>query len=509
MHFHLATILILVPLLTAAPTPKIEQREPADVTDTVTGALGQLTGGLGNIPTGSGKRADIAQTLTTTLGGLTGGLTKIPNIPKMPAGSEKRADIAETLTTTLGGLTGGLTKIPGGKRQVPDIAKTLTEAVNQITGGDLTKLPTGGKRGEPAGITDTLTNGLSGLGGGLPSLFGRKRQAPDVAGTLKSVVDLALGQGNEKNPKQLLGKRESVDVGKVLEEVFTVAKPVTNFPNGKRDTIDVTKALGEIVDPVNEALKKDYTKDFKFPNGVKKKPLSERDSIDVTKALGEIVDPVNEALKKDYTKDFKFPAGTKKPIAIGERDGKHNDGIDVTKTLGEIVSPFSDALGKDYSKGYTLPDGTKIPPSKRGGIDGSGAVAAVLGQVTNAIEHSKDFQPTTESHGRRADILGGFLGTLTGGGAGAGGLLTPPGSGHKRDQATDAANAVPLGGALLQLAKVLGGGALKDGKVPADFKLPDGIPPKTAGEKRIDVASAAKGVVYEIIDGVTRPTKNL
>ncbi|OBT88483.1 hypothetical protein VE02_03487 [Pseudogymnoascus sp. 03VT05] len=502
MHFHLATILILVPLLTAAPTPKIEQREPADVTDTVTGALSQLTGGLGNIPTGSGKRADIAETLTTTLGGLTGGLTKIPNIPggsgkradiaetltttlggftdgltkipkipQMPAGSEKRADITETLTTTLGGLTGGLTKIPGGKRQVPDIAKTVTEAVNQITGGDLTKLPTGGKRGEPAGITDTLTNGLSGLGGGLPSLFGSKRQAPDVTGTLKSVVDLALGQGNEKNPKQLLGKRESVDVGTVLKEAFALAKPVTNFPNGKRDTIDVTKALGEIVDPVNEAL------------------------------------------KKDYTKDFKFPAGTKKPTAIGERDGKHNDGIDVTKTLGEIVSPFSDALGKDYSKGYTLPDGTKIPPSKRGGIDGSGAVAAVLGQVTNAIEHSKDFKPDglktpSQSHERRADVLGGLLSTLTGGG-GASGLLTTPGSGHKRDEATDAANAVPLGGALPQLAQVFGGGALKDGKVPADFKLPDGIPPKTAGEKRIDVASAAKSVVYEVIDGVTRPTKNL
>ncbi|OBT48351.1 hypothetical protein VE00_01127 [Pseudogymnoascus sp. WSF 3629] len=466
MHFHLATVLILIPLLTAAPTPK-----PVDVTDTVKGALGQLTGGLGNIPTGSGKRADIIKTLTGALGGL-----------------------------------GGLGNLPGGKRQAPDVAKTLTDALNQITGGSLTNLPTGGKRAEPADITKTLTDALGGLGG-LGNLPGGKRQAPDIAGTLKSVADLALGQGNVENPKQLLGKREAVDVGTALKEALTLAKPVTNFPNGKRDSIDVTKALGEIVDPVNAALAKDYSKDFKFPAGAKK-PNGKRDSIDVTKALGEIVDPVNAALAKDYSKDFKFPAGTKKP------NGKRNDGIDVTKTVGSILSPFNDALSKDHSKGYTLPDGTKIPASKRGGIDGSGAVAAVLGQITGAIENSKDFHPenTSQSHERRADILGGLVSTPTGALGGVGKL---PGS-SKRQDAADAANSVPLAGALLMLAETLGGGALKDGKVPSDykpkdFKLTDGseIPPQTKQGKRVDVASAAKGVVYEVIDGVTKPTKNL
>ncbi|OBT58471.1 hypothetical protein VE04_01512 [Pseudogymnoascus sp. 24MN13] len=317
MHFHLATVLILIPLLTAAPTPKIVEREPVDVTDAVTGALGQLTGGL--------------------------------------------------------------TKLPGGKRQ-----------------------------------------------------------APDVAGTLKSAVDVVLGQGNEVNPKQLLGKR---------------------------------------------------------------------DSIDVTKALGEIFDPVNEALKKDYSKDF-TPGGPKKPV------GKRNDGIDVTKTVGELLSPFNDALknSKDYAENYKTQDNTKTPSEQRGGGDGPRTVAAVLDQVTNAIENSKDFKPSgletpSQALQRRADVLGGLLGMLTGG---LGGGLKPPGS-SKRDETTDAINSVPLAGPLMQLAQVLGGGALKDGKVPADFKFPDGtqVPPMAGAEKRLDVASAAKGVVYEVIDGVTKPTKNL
>ncbi|KFZ14528.1 hypothetical protein V501_03227 [Pseudogymnoascus sp. VKM F-4519 (FW-2642)] len=407
MHFHLATVLILIPLLTAAPTPKLDQREPVDVTKEVTGALGQLTGGLGKIPT-------------------------------IPTSNGKRADIAETLTTTLGGLTGGLTKLPGGKRQVPDVAKTLTDALNQITGGDITKLPTGGKREAPADITNTVTSTVESLTGGLTKLPGGKRQAPDVAGTLKSAVDVVLGQGNEVNPKQLLGKR---------------------------------------------------------------------DSIDVTKALGEIFDPVNEALKKDYSKDF-TPGGPKKPV------GKRNDGIDVTKTVGELLSPFNEALknSKDYAENYKTQDNTKTPSEKRGGIDGTGTVAAVLDQVTNAIENSKDFKPSgletpSQALQRRADVLGGLLGMLTGG---LGGGLKPPGS-SKRDETTDAVNSVPFAGALMQLAQLLGGGALKDGKVPADFKFPDGtqVPPMAGAEKRLDVASAAKGVVYEVIDGVTKPTKNL
>ncbi|ELR08764.1 hypothetical protein VC83_00331 [Pseudogymnoascus destructans] len=463
MHFHLATVLILIPLLTAAPTPNIEQRQPADVTDTLKGALGQLTGGLGKLPTGNGKRADITKTVTNTLGQLTGALGG--GLTKLPGGKRQVPDIAGKLTEALKQITGGdITKLPtGGKREAPaDITETLTSTLGGLT-GSLTKLPGGGKREAPADITETLTSTLGGLTGGLAKLPGGKRQAPDVSRTLMSVVDLALGQGNEVNPKGLLNSRESVDVGTALLEALKLAKPITNFPNGKRDSIDIAKAVSEILDPVNGAFSKDYSKDFKFPDGAKKP------------------------------------------------NGKRNDGIDVTKTVGQILSPFSDALGKDYSKDYKIHDDKKTPSGKRGGIDGTGAVAAVLGQITGAIENSKGYKPDgletpSQSH-KRQGLLAGLLGKLTGGLGG----LKPPGSGRKRQDAADATNAVPLAGALLQLAEALGGGALKDGKVPEGYKLPDGFetPSQTKQEKRIDVASAAKGVIYEVIDGVTKPTKNL
>ena len=70
MHFHLATVFMLVPLLVAAPTPNIEQR--ADIMDTVKSTLEQVTaplsGGLGNLPTGNAKRqVDVTEALAAAL----------------------------------------------------------------------------------------------------------------------------------------------------------------------------------------------------------------------------------------------------------------------------------------------------------------------------------------------------------------------------------------------------------------------------------------------------------
>jgi hypothetical protein len=42
MYFHLATLFMLLPLLLAAPTPDMEQREPQSLTDVLGGLLNGL-----------------------------------------------------------------------------------------------------------------------------------------------------------------------------------------------------------------------------------------------------------------------------------------------------------------------------------------------------------------------------------------------------------------------------------------------------------------------------------
>ncbi|KFY18528.1 hypothetical protein V491_04763, partial [Pseudogymnoascus sp. VKM F-3775] len=130
MHFHLATVLLLVPLLAAAPTPNDEKR--ADITATVKGALEQVTGslgGLGSLPGATGKRdgpTDITKTITDAVNQITGG-----DLTKLPAGEKREvaAGITDTLENTLGQLTGGHTKLPGDKRQAESVVTTLAEAL--------------------------------------------------------------------------------------------------------------------------------------------------------------------------------------------------------------------------------------------------------------------------------------------------------------------------------------------------------------------------------------------
>ncbi|KFY32436.1 hypothetical protein V493_00169, partial [Pseudogymnoascus sp. VKM F-4281 (FW-2241)] len=141
MHFHLAAVFMLIPLLAAAPTPIIGQG--VDITDTVKGAAKQLanplTGGLSNLPTGNGKR-------------------------------QAPAEIIGKVTEAVGSLAGG---VAGVKREPADIVKAVTGALY-----DLSNLPTGnGKRQAPAEIIGKVTEAVGSLAGGVA---GVKREPADI-----------------------------------------------------------------------------------------------------------------------------------------------------------------------------------------------------------------------------------------------------------------------------------------------------------------------------------------
>ncbi|KFY87256.1 hypothetical protein V500_07059 [Pseudogymnoascus sp. VKM F-4518 (FW-2643)] len=199
MHFHLATVFMLVPLLAAAPTPNIEQR--ADVMDTVKSALepvtGPLTGGLGNLPTGNAKRqaVDVADALAAAL--------KLAG-SKLQSGKRDGIDVIKTVNEILTPVSDF--KYPDGSAQKSndkrndgiDVIKTANEIltpVSEFKYPDGSAQKSNDKRDDGIDVTKTvdelLKEYLEGIE--LPPTPAEKRDviATVAKGVLDEVIDAA------------------------------------------------------------------------------------------------------------------------------------------------------------------------------------------------------------------------------------------------------------------------------------------------------------------------------
>lgn len=110
MHFHVATILMLVSLLLAAPTANFKQRKAVNLTEVLGDAFEEVTDALGKdyIESLPSKRdpVDITETVGSALKEITGAIGK--DYTKHPSGKRAPVDITETLGDAVKGITGAI-----------------------------------------------------------------------------------------------------------------------------------------------------------------------------------------------------------------------------------------------------------------------------------------------------------------------------------------------------------------------------------------------------------------
>ncbi|KFY03942.1 hypothetical protein O988_01101, partial [Pseudogymnoascus sp. VKM F-3808] len=154
MHFHLAAVLVLVPLIVAAPTHNIERRaSPVDIADSLKDA-----GAAADIPIADltalapTKRQD-AGALFKPLEGLLGPLTGGKGLAGA-GGASKRSDVKEVAPV----FTNKVTDTLG-----------LTNAVGMVTkAGELVgagEVASSGKRDGTGELLDPVTKALAGITG--------------------------------------------------------------------------------------------------------------------------------------------------------------------------------------------------------------------------------------------------------------------------------------------------------------------------------------------------------
>ncbi|KFY36244.1 hypothetical protein V494_05172 [Pseudogymnoascus sp. VKM F-4513 (FW-928)] len=309
MHFQLAAVFVLVPLIVAAPTRHISRQDsPLDLIDST---LEQATGNLdGTLPIDTVKRDEpsaIIGKLTEPIEPITKSLGDGLKLPVRDVNGGGPADLVQTVADTLKPVTGDIAAVPVGKRQSPaDLVEKIP--LKKVVGG-----VTGGLAG---GLTD-----------GLLKRDGADDLVEKVAEVLKPVTgDIAKPvTGKRQGPADILGALSAPlkQVTGVLSGGLTGAAAKRQSPTDLVDKLPVKQVLSGVTGHITDGLLK-------------------RDGAD------DLVEKVTEVLKP-ITGDIAKPA-------TGKRQGPADILATVTAPVKMITDVISGGLSKSATAKRDLPD---------------------------------------------------------------------------------------------------------------------------------------------------------
>ncbi|KAL5351742.1 hypothetical protein ACLOAV_003602 [Pseudogymnoascus australis] len=352
MHFHLATVLLLVPLLTAAPTPNLEQRVPCGAPTTNlerrvpcgdTTKKEPLGGHLPELPIGNARRQTSSGLPDTIIGALVEIAKSRPDEKR-----EEPKGLTDTLASTVAGLTeplgGDVPVLPAGnaRRQSSGLPDTIVDALVAIAHSQDDQ-----KREEPKGLTDTLASTLAGLteplGGDVPVLpaGNARRQSSGLPDTIvDALVAIAHSQDDQKReePKGLTDTLASTLAG--LTEPLGGDVPVLPAGNARRQSSGLPDT---IVDALVEIAKS--------------RPDEKRDSENPTDAVAAVLGTITGAL--------------------GKAGGKRQTPDAATDILADVLKQVTAAMEETK-------DQSSEPSRKRQSDDPAAALSALVGMLTGA-----------------------------------------------------------------------------------------------------------------------------
>ncbi|KFY17713.1 hypothetical protein V492_00459 [Pseudogymnoascus sp. VKM F-4246] len=281
MHFQLAVVFMLVPLIVAAPTRNVNRQgslfeyiESLDTT--IDKATKPVDGSPGTLPVGNVKRQ--SEDPIGNLGPLAEPLkvveSLLPGVAKPAAAGKRQSEdpignlgpLAEPLKVVESLLPGVAKPAAAGKRQSPHSELNLAslaepfEKIEGLLSGDLTK-PAPGKRQDIPDLRLLNLPAAKALGAlaGL-EVGNEKRDAPtDIVGELANTLKPVTGDitkptaGKRQSPTDNLGT-----LAKPLEKVGTLAEPLeallsgglTKPEAGKRDLVDGLEIADKVQDEV-------------------------------------------------------------------------------------------------------------------------------------------------------------------------------------------------------------------------------------------------------------------
>ncbi|KFY95204.1 hypothetical protein V498_03502 [Pseudogymnoascus sp. VKM F-4517 (FW-2822)] len=226
MHFHLATVLLLVPLLTAAPTPNLEQRVPC----------GAPTSNLERrVPCGDTAKKE-------PLGG---------HLPELPIGNARRQTSSGLPDTIVDALVAIAHSQDDQKREEPKgVTDTLASTLAGLTeplGGDVPVLPVGNAKRQSSGLPDTIVDALVAIAKSRPDEKRDSENPTDAVAAVLGTITGGLGKAGGKRQAPDASTDILADVLKQVTAAMEETKDQSPEPSRKRQSDDPAAALSALL----------------------------------------------------------------------------------------------------------------------------------------------------------------------------------------------------------------------------------------------------------------------